>query len=199
MSLAELSVSPAEHIPFDSGSEGLPVRGYGLTTVKSRATPLDFTSPSIIDAFLFSFIETFEEASCDFRAVVLRQIEYLLKQRAGSVSHTGSLTQVKDTRGFPFGFIAEWRAIWHVRRTELQAHLAQTTLSATSFGHAEVKNHECRRLTRGRTRRGPASARRPSRLVQRYLDGGTPPAARELHAAGGAPRRLRHAGPGRAG
>jgi hypothetical protein len=118
MSWAELSFSPAEHIPFDSGSEGLPVRGYGVTTVKSRAPPLDFTSPSIIDAFLFSFIETFEEASCDFRAVVLRQIEYLLKQRGGSVSHAGSLAQVIDTRGFLFGFIAEWRAIWHVRRTE---------------------------------------------------------------------------------
>ena len=37
-------------------------------------------------------------------------------------------------------------------------------------------------LTRGRTRRGPASARRPSRLVQRYLNGVTPLASRASNA-----------------
>jgi len=39
-----------------------------------------------------------------------------------------------------------------------------------------------RGLTRGRTRRGPASARRPSRLVRRYLSGVTPPASRASNA-----------------
>jgi len=39
-----------------------------------------------------------------------------------------------------------------------------------------------RRLTRGRTRRGPASVRRPSRLVQRNLHGVTPPASRASNA-----------------
>jgi len=48
-------------------------------------------------------------------------------------------------------------------------------------GSGECNPRSCR-LTRGRTRRGPASARRPSRLVQRYLRGVTPPASRASNA-----------------
>jgi len=46
------------------------------------------------------------------------------------------------------------------------------------FASWQLRWCACGRLTRGRTRRGPASARRPSRLVQRYLNGVTPPASR---------------------
>jgi len=37
-------------------------------------------------------------------------------------------------------------------------------------------------LTHRRSWRGPASVRRPSRLFQRDLHGGTPPASRDSHA-----------------
>ena len=46
----------------------------------------------------------------------------------------------------------------------------------------ETIYRSARRLTRGRTRRGPASARRPSRLLQRHLNGVTPPASRASNA-----------------
>src|SRR5436305_1519441 len=96
-----LASSPAEHVPLDSGLEGLPVRGYCLAAVKSGAPPLDFTTPRIINAFLFGFVQTLEKASGDLSTVVLGQFEHLLKQRGSSVSHDRSLAQPKDACGFP--------------------------------------------------------------------------------------------------